>query len=165
MVKLLPLLAVLMFPVKTSEHPFHISVTEIRYKPKEKVVQVSVRLFLDDFEETLQGFTGDEYLDIMQADETLLNQEVEKYLKENFSMQGKKPIELEYLGFEYDRDVMWCYLEGTKVKNLTMLKVRSTVMTEIFPDQENLVHIRREGKVKSLRLTRSKNVDEVSWEG
>ncbi len=165
MVKLLPLLAVMLFPVKTTEHPFHISVTEIVYKPKDKVVQVSVRLFLDDFEETLRGFTGDELLDIMEADETLLNQQVEKYLEKNFSLQGKKPIELEYLGFEYDRDVMWCYLEGTKVKNLSTLQVTSSIMTEVFPDQENLVHIRREGKVKSLRLTSSKHVDEVGWDG
>ncbi|MEM9329188.1 MAG: DUF6702 family protein [Bacteroidota bacterium] len=146
-------------------HPFHISVTEIVHKPDEKVIQVSVRLFLDDFEETLQTFSDNKTLDIMNADKTYLNEEVEKYLKQHFSLMGKKPVTLEYLGLEFDRDVMWCYLEGKKVKSLEALEVTSSIMTEIFPDQENLVHIRREGKVKSLRLTTKKTVDEVNWGG
>jgi len=163
MMKALLFLAVLVWPASAHLHPFHISVTEVVHKPKERVIQVSVRLFLDDFEETLRSFTDNGLLDIMEEDETYLNEQVGAYLLKNFAITGKKPVELQYLGFEYDRDVMWCYLEGTKVKPTDELQVKSTVMIEIFEDQENLVHVRKEGKVKSLRLTRSKNLDAVRW--
>ena len=163
MIKALLFTGFTLFSAVGGLHPFHISVTEIVHKPKEKVIQVSIRLFVDDFEETLQTFTGNESMDILKADNTYLNTEIEKYLGEAFRITGKKPVELQYLGFEFDRDVVWCYLEGTKVKPFDELTVNSTIMTEIFADQENLVHARRDGKVKSLRLSKARPEDAVSW--
>ncbi len=135
-------------------HAFHISVTEILYKPEDKVVQVSVRLFLDDLELALRAETGNQALDIAdKSNYDYLSEAVGKYVKKRLRVSSKKPIPLTYLGFEYEEDVLWCYLESEKVKKFEAIKVENELLTEAFSDQENLVHFRRGGKVKSVRLS------------
>ena len=46
-------------------HPFHVSVSDIKYKEDQKAIQISTRIFLDDLELALRAFTGNEKLDIM----------------------------------------------------------------------------------------------------
>ena len=46
-------------------HPFHVSVSDIKYKEEQKAIQISTRIFLDDLEVALQAFTGNEALDIV----------------------------------------------------------------------------------------------------
>ena len=153
-------------PGTTSEvHPFHISVTDIVHKPEEKAIQMTVRLFLDDMEQGLRVFTGNEELDIYdRADSVFLSETLGKYILQNLSLSTKKPLELQYLGFEYDQDVIWCYLEVKKVKPFTQLQISNRILNDTFDDQENLVHIQKNGKVKSLRLSKTDYEEVLTWE-
>jgi len=138
-------------------HPFHISVMEVLYRPESKSVQVSVRLFLDDLEVALQAETQNRTLDI--TDETsfdYLNQQIGKYMSKRIKITGKKDIPLTYLGFEYEDDALWCYLEATKVKKFDIIEIENEILIEAFSDQENLIHFRTDGKVESARLSPEK---------
>ena len=134
-------------------HPFHISVTEVLYRPSEKTIQVSVRIFLDDLELGLRAETGDTKLDIKSSPESDLNTHIGNYVKNRLKLTAKKPISLEYLGFEYEEDALWCYFEAEKVKKFDALQIENKILIEAFSDQENLIHFRSEGKVKSVRLS------------
>lgn len=146
-------------------HPFHISVTEILHKPKDKVIQMTIRLFQDDLEQGLREFTGNEDLDILKKEDAeSLKEIIGKYVLQNLNLTTKKELSLNYLGFEYDNDVLYCYIESVKVKPFDQLTISNTILTSTYKDQENLVHVKKAGKVKSLRMTFTKRQETLDWD-
>lgn len=140
-------------------HPFHISVTTIYYKEKEKVMQVEQRIFLDDFEEVLRAYSGNQKLDIIENDQNELKKLIKKYLAENFLVMIKnKPVKLVFLGMEkeLDQNVLWCYYEAERVKKFKSFRVMNSVLTEKFSDQENIIHYDPKGKTISQRAGNGK---------
>lgn len=140
-------------------HPFHVSVTNIYFKADEKVVQVEQSIFLDDFEEALRDYSGNQKLDITEGDREVINVLVKKYLAEHFKITvDGKTFPIVYLGneIELDANVMWCYYEAEKVKNFTSFKVMNDLLTEKFSDQENIIHHKTANGTKSERTGASK---------
>lgn len=145
-------------------HPFHVSVMEVVHKPEERLVQVSIRIFLDDLELALRAATENNSLDITDTTATeYLEEEIGKYVKSRFTVTTHKNLIFNYLGFEYDQDVLWCYFEASKVKKFDELKISNKLLIEAFDDQENLIHVRKDGKVKSFRLSVSKTFAIARW--
>ena len=135
-------------------HPFHVSVTTIYYRTEEKVVQVEQSIFLDDFEEALRDYSGNQKLDITEDDRETINALVKKYLSEHFKITvDGKTFPIVYLGNEIvvDDNVMWCYYEAEKVKNFNSFKVMNDLLTEKFSDQENIIHHKSANGTKSQR--------------
>lgn len=150
----------------TVMHPFHVSVSDIKFKEDQKAIQVSTRIFLDDLELALQSYSGDEKLDIMDESKwEFINQTLEKYLLEKVVMKDGKGrnYTLQYVGAEIEEEVMWCYLEVEKVKKLQSVTVTNKILHEVWADQENLVHFRAFDQVKSARLFFGQETEEFSW--
>ena len=147
-------------------HPFHVSVTEVKYKEDRRALQISSRIFLDDLELALRAHTGEENLDITdEGNWEFLNESLKAYLLEKitFKDQKGKSYPLTYVGAEMEEDVMWCYLEIEKVKKLSSIEVTNEVITEVWSDQENLVHFRAFEKVKSARLYKGESSTVFDW--
>lgn len=139
-------------------HPIHISVTEINYSAKDKALQITSRIFIDDLELSIQAKRKDENLDIMNPKNGLTtDQMVEEYIKEHFQVRvdGKlRPIT--YLGHEKEDLAIICYIEVENFKKAKTIEVMNNVIMETHDDQSNLVHITYNGPVKSARLIRDK---------
>lgn len=152
---------------QTIVHPFHVSVTDIKYKADQKAIQISTRIFLDDLELALQAYTGNEKLDIIKKENwDFVNKTLEKYILEKLKLWDEKDreYELHYIGAEIEEDVMWCYVEIEKVKKLNRVKIRNIMLHEVWGDQENLVHFRAFEKVRSARLFREEDTGVFEWE-
>ncbi|MEQ6168258.1 DUF6702 family protein [Ekhidna sp. MALMAid0563] len=148
-------------------HPFHVSVSDIKYKEDQKAIQISTRIFLDDLELALRAFTGNEKLDIMDEKSwNFINENLEKYLLDRMMLWDDKgrEYELNYIGAEIEEDVMWCYIEIEKVKKLKQVKVWNSILHEVWGDQENLVHFRAFGDVQSARLYKGEDTEVFEWE-
>jgi hypothetical protein len=147
-------------------HPFHVSVCDMVYESSDKHLKISVRLFLDDLEEALSPKSNLEHYDITEkANWELTQQLLKTYLEDNLEIKIKnKDIPLNYLGSEVESDAMWCYLEVEKIKRFDDITVKYTVLKEIFSDQENLVHVRVDGEVKSCRLYGDKESETLTWD-
>lgn len=153
--------------LETLAHPFHVSVSDIKYKEDKKVIQITTRIFLDDLELALQGYLKDEKLNITNESKwELINENLEKYLLERIRVWDEKgkAYALNYIGAEIEDDVMWCYIEIEKVKNLSKVTVLNSLLHEVWPDQENLVHFRAFDKVKSARLYKGEETAVFEWE-
>ena len=140
-------------------HPFHLSVTNIYYKEKEKIIQVEHRIFLDDLEEALRDYSGTEKLDIIEDDQENLNRLITEYLNERLAIVVKeKTIDLVFIGkeVELDQNVLWCYFEAQKVKKFDAFKVRQSVLLEKFSDQENIVNYDPKGNTLTHRSNKKK---------
>ena len=54
-------------------HPFHVSICDVTYDSNDKHLKISVRLFADDLEIGLSGYTNTPNLDLLELDSTKLN--------------------------------------------------------------------------------------------
>lgn len=152
-----------------SFHPFHVSVMSIHHASDENTLQITLKIFADDLEEALndEQFRTPEqaFVDVLNPkDPQSLDQYVEKYLRKHMNLKvNGKDVKAAYLGKEVEDMAMWCYFEVSDVKQLESIQVRSSILTEIFDDQINIVHVNYGGVIKSMKLAGNRLLDEVSF--
>ena len=125
----------------------------MNYNAENETIEITHKLFWDDFQAQLISEHGQnlEYLDWGQ-DQPVVGQ----YLKSNFNVWiDEQSAELRFLGFEVENEAVWCYLEINRIKQFKSVRIRNTVLTGLFGDQENIVHFTYAGQIKSLRLNRT----------
>jgi hypothetical protein len=146
-------------------HPMHVSVTEIEMDEKEKRLEIMMRVFVDDLELTLRRNFKQPELDVLEPKGQSLDQLMQEYLKTRFqiSLDGKPQL-VKYLGHERDHEAFIFYVEVDKVKKWKSIQVQNSIITEIYDDQSNLVHVTLAETVHSLRLTRAKPTDIITFE-
>lgn len=131
-------------------HPFHASVFEIDYIEKKKEMQMTIQMFYDDTEQAIG---------CLLTDEATCELELEKYLLKNLQMDiDNKSFELQYLGFEEDFDVIYCYLKVENVSNPTSIEIGCQLFFDTFNDQENIVHFNHLGNTQTRRLRTGEGV-------
>nr|MCH9659536.1 hypothetical protein [Bacteroidota bacterium] len=78
---------------------------------------------------------------------------IKKYTLQKFSMKvNGAPVNLNYLGHEYDNDLVKLFIEVDDVSELKSVTVSNSMLTEVFEEQQNIVHVKRYKKRKSLVL-------------
>ena len=146
-------------------HPFHVTVTELIYKEDQKAVQIMHKIFVDDFEQTLNK-AYNVNLDILAMENTKsIDSLISDYLSKKFkvSINGKE-ADIIYLGSELEENVLWCYQEIYKVRRPKTFTITNEVMFEEFDDQSNLVHTTLNGELKTLRLQQNEGTELVSFD-
>ena len=129
-------------PVLGNKHPFHSSVGECVYNAKDKVWEISIRLFQDDLEQGLQAFTGKRFaFQVSPQTDKVLEAYVRKHLGVQVNQQLTTPYR--YLGWESVKDVIWVYVEIPTEQNLKGMYWENSLLAETFPDQTNLFHVAR----------------------
>jgi hypothetical protein len=147
-------------------HPLHISVTEIKFDAKDKELEISSRIFIDDLEEAIQTHLKKSSIDILNpGKETTTDQLVSNYLTSKFTIKvdGKR-AQLKYLGHEIEGDAMIVYWYAPNVKKLREIEVLNSTITEVYDDQSNLVHITVGETTRSLRLMRGTLANKIVFE-
>jgi hypothetical protein len=146
-------------------HPMHVSVTEIEMNDKEKRLEIMMRVFIDDLEVTLRRNFKQPTLDVIEPKGQTLDELMQSYLKTKFQVTlDGKPQVVKYLGHERDHEAFVFYIEVEKVKKWKAIQVQNSIITEIYDDQSNLVHVTVAETVRSLRLTRTKPADVITFE-
>jgi hypothetical protein len=148
-------LLLLIFPLisATSAHKFYVSITKIEYVKEKKSLQIITKIFTDDIEDALQQrYDPSISLDTKKETETA-DEYVQKYIlqKPNIKVNGK-PVQLNFIGKEYDVDMLVAYIEVTNVPNLKSIEIENKVLMEMFPEQQNIIHLKTTNSRKSLML-------------
>jgi hypothetical protein len=136
------------------KHPLHLSSTELNYNAKTATVEVSCRIFTDDFEDLL----GKKYKVKPDLSAPAKHKEmdalVEKYMASHMQLNtGGKILPLTYIGYENDKEAVVIYMESAAAKNLKTVEVSCTVLYDSFDDQTNIFHVTYNGNRKSSKLT------------
>jgi hypothetical protein len=138
------LLAQTSFLTTDADHAFHLSKTDIVFQPKEKTLQITMHLFIDDLEIALEK-QGHKSLAVgAEKEKKEVNQLIINYLQQGFSLNvNDKKVNFSFVGKETtaDRQALWIYLEVKDLKNIKTLTVENKVLTEVHPDQKNMVQI------------------------
>lgn len=126
-------------------HKYYVSITQVNYSDKDKSIQITCRLFIDDIESTLNTRYGIESKLATKNELKNIDSYVEKYLRNNVKIHiNGKETAYNFIGKEYDTDVMKCYLEipFPEKKNLQTLEISNTLMFDMYPDQQNIIHFK-----------------------
>jgi len=147
-------------------HPVHISVSEINFSEKDKALQITSRIFVDDLEQSIRNTRKEPELDILAPKNGLTtDQLVGDYLRDHFKVKiDGKPQKMKLLGHEVEDVAIICYIEIENVKKVKSIEVFNDVITEIHDDQSNLVHVTYKAPVKSARLMRDKPTEVFTFE-
>lgn len=147
-------------------HPLHISVTEIEFDEKDKALEITMRVFMDDLELTLRNHLKQPELDILDTKNgTTVDEMMRNYLPGRFKISlDNKPQTVNYLGHEKEGDAFIFYIEVTKVKQWKTIYILNSIITETHDDQSNLVHVTVGDKVRSLRLTRNTPAGKLTFD-
>lgn len=122
------------------KHNHYIGLCLIDYKPNSQTLEISQKLFTDDFEKCLrQRFNKELFLNTEKerpkTDSLLL-----VYLKEHVEFRSNgKALNFNYVGHEGNLDATWCYLEIPNIKSAEDLSIVNTLMTEVFPSQTHMI--------------------------
>ncbi|HSI70252.1 MAG TPA: DUF6702 family protein [Gillisia sp.] len=147
-----------------SAHKFYVSVTEIEHNEKAESLQVISRVFIDDFENVLNLRYGRDLTLDPQTETAGAEEFIKKYLEQKMHIEvNGKTTGINYLGKEYENDMLVFYLEVPKVKNVRNVLVKNTVLMDMFEEQKNLVHVKVKGKTKSMVLVTGREENTLNF--
>tara|TARA_R110000737_G_scaffold20183_3_gene38514 strand:+ start:762 stop:1301 length:540 start_codon:yes stop_codon:yes gene_type:complete len=139
-------------------HKFYISVTNVDYSEKDQSVQIITRVFIDDINAVLKERYGIPSKLGTDSESSVDREYLEKYIRTKFLVEiNGETAKYDFIGKKYDADMVICYLEVTDVplKNLKQIGIQNEVLTDIYDDQQNVVHFNVNGKKKSHVLVKS----------
>ena len=134
-------------------HPIFVSVTEIEYNAVNKTLEISCKIFVDDFEKTLRkkNLTKVDLQDAKLKAEMsrLVNDYIQKHL--SILTDGKK-ASLQFLGFELQEEAVICYFESKNIAKVESIELVNNILYEYNPQQMGIIHVMVNGVRKSSRL-------------
>ncbi|MDD2792694.1 MAG: hypothetical protein PHD73_05915 [Sediminibacterium sp.] len=140
-------------------HPFFVSVIDINHNEKEATAEISVRIFTDDLEKTLQKYSKARIDLIQPANKELINQQLNTYINNTLHLKiNGMPVKPQYLGYEIIKESTWVYFEVGGVKDLKKLDVDCSVLYDLESSQINIFHVKSKGQEKSYKLDYPKRV-------
>lgn len=149
--KILILVFVLPFFAFTTMHKYYISVTQINYIEDKQSVQITSRIFIEDFENILRE-RYDESITLAGKNEPIINDSyIKKYLEQKLVIKiNNENANINFIGKEYEGDIVRCYLEIENVKNVRFFEVSNKILFDLFEDQQNIIKTKINSKQKSV---------------
>jgi len=142
----------------TTIHKFYISVTNVGYSEKDHALQITTRVFVDDINTVLNERYGiSSKLGTDDASE-IDSEYFEKYLRSKFLIEvNGEQVQYKMIGKKYDTDMIICYLEVPKIDlpKVKSIAIENEMLTDMFDEQQNVVHFKIKGKKKSFVLLKS----------
>ena len=134
-------------------HPFFVGVTEVQHNAKDKTLEVSVKLFAEDLEKTLSKANNIAVDLTSPKDSAKASKMVASYLQQHLQLKvNGKPVQMEFVGYEKEREATWCFLQVNDVPDVKKLEVINSLLYDAFEQQINLMHVTVNGERKSSKL-------------
>lgn len=142
-------------------HPYYVSVTEVHLVNQQ--LEVSVRLFTDDFETALHGLPGGRSADLIKRQPAQIDSLIVRYIRQQVKLElNEKPVALKYVGYEIEEDATWVHLEAPYAGQARKLRIENTLLINYFPAQQNIVHVEQGSFRRSKRLSGGNFIMEIS---
>jgi len=136
-----------------THHPIFVSVTTIDHNAANKTLEISCKIFTDDFETTLRKKYNKkiDLLDVkyIEAMKPLVNDYIQKHL---VITADNKPTILQFLGFEQQEEGIISYFEVKNISTIKKLDVTDNILFDEKPEQMEIIHVTVAGKRQSNRL-------------
>lgn len=134
-------------------HPFHVSVVEVQHNAAARTLEMTCKIFTDDFEKVLaKNYRAK--VDLTNPPvKAAMDSLVKKYIFSHLSLRANdRAVSFSYLGYEVDQEAAYGFIEVGGVAALSRLEIDASLMYDQFDDQMNIFHVTVGGNRKSTRL-------------
>ena len=144
-------------------HAYHSTITELRYNAAKKQLELSVKVFTDDFEKALsQGQpTRVNLTDAGPRPLALATTYLQRTLQ--VSTPAGAPLPLQVLGMQAENDGYWLYCKVPLPGPVSSVKLRQAVLLDAFSDQMNIVNVEANGQKQSALFRAGHEQEVVKW--
>jgi hypothetical protein len=128
-------------------------VTEFNHNQKDRTLEISCKMFADDFENALKAQSKTP-VDISNPGDTAqLNKAAFEYLVKHLQLKiNGRQVTIQFIGLEKENEAVWCYMQVNNVAGVSRLDVRNNLLYDMFKDQISIMHVSVKGNRKSTRL-------------
>lgn len=156
--KLVKIALLLIIPAILSSfaaHKFYVSITKIEHSVENQSIQIINTMFIDDIEDVLQQRYDPSLILGAEVETKDVEELMQQYimLKLKIEINGEA-VNLEYVGHKYEADVVKTYLEVSDVSEVKSIQIENKLLMEVFEEQQNIIHYKRNKKRKSIMLDR-----------
>ncbi len=134
-------------------HPIFVSVTQIEHNVKEKSLEISCKIFTDDFEKVLRTLYKTK-IDLL--DNSLHNKMapvVYAYISKHLQMSvNGKPVKIKWIGYEQNEEGIMSYLQADDISSVKVIEITDNILYEYKSEQISLIHVIVNGLRKSTKL-------------
>ncbi|MEN8228764.1 MAG: DUF6702 family protein [Bacteroidota bacterium] len=159
--KLVSMLIILvLMPAWSHAHPLHLSITNITYENGK--LKVSMKTFRDDWETAYFHYHG-KLIDFSNPEQMEIPW-FEEYLNHRFKVsqyEDDPGLSLEIDTVMLDEDTMIIEMQSTIPEKPNSLYIYNALLTDIYPDQTNLVIFGFEKKETGIKFDMKKHDAEV----
>ncbi len=139
---------------KTHPHPIFVSVTEIEHNAKDKTLEISCKIFTDDFEKTLRQQNNNVFVDLIKPkDKPAMEKLVSNYVTKHLLIKADgKPVALQFLGYQQDEEGIVSFYQVNNVPALKKMDITDNILYEYKQEQISIIHVIVNGSRKSTKL-------------
>ena len=134
-------------------HPFHVSTTEINHNATDKTLEITCRIFANDFESVLNKNYKTKIDLTHPKDRAAIDKLVNDYIQKHLQLKADgKPVSFSYLGFEIDNEAVNSYLQVDNISSVKKIEAVNSILYDLYTDQISIMHVTVGGTRKSTKL-------------
>ena len=162
MKKYYKLLFFFVFCTGFSAHKFYVGVTQCDYIPKQKALQITTRVFIDDLQDEI-NFLQQQKIELATEREpknvdtfykTYLAAHLKFYINGNFR-------NFQYIGKKYKGNAVIFFLEIDSIAAMKRLKVANTILIKTIREQKNIFQTKIYNQKKSFIFSEKQKIQRV----
>ncbi len=141
-------------------HPVHVTITNIDLDPGIGTVDLSVKIFADDFQDLILHNYSVQLRITEQESPDGQMETVNRYIGEALKLEinGKDTADIRFMDTRLNEEAIWLHYRYEHGDRIRKLKIRNTLMLETFNDQTNLIIISYDQTQNGYRLN-NKNTE------
>jgi hypothetical protein len=126
---------------------------EINHNAKNKILEISCKIFTNDFEDILEKDYKTKVDLVNPPDKGAMDKLVNDYLRKRLALKvDNRPVNLSYVGFEKEDEAVYCYFEADNIASLKKIDVTNSILHDFSDQQINIIHCIVGGKRQSTKL-------------
>jgi len=148
----------LLFTLAFTSHKYYLSLTQIEYNKDQDSLEVIINVFMDDIEFAInKEYSVDLRLTTKQELEDV-DSYFQKYLRKNLRfLVNKELVNYNFIGKEYEGDLVYFYLEVNVSDSPVSLEVYNTILVTYFEQQQNIIKFKNGSDRQSKILSKNTN--------
>lgn len=140
-----------------SLHKYYVGLTQIEYNTNNKSVEITLKLFTDDLELTLNKQYGTSFELSTSSNIKADNEAINNYVNQKLQIKiNGKNVSYNMIGKEFEDDMTLLYFEINNVRNLKSIEVINKLLFETFEEQHHILKIKSSNTHKNILLTKNK---------
>ena len=119
-------------------HEYYVSTTEVDYIKEKNLMQITIRIFIDDFEEIVKQKNNNLKV-APDSNSKKINEILNQYIFEKFKISvNDQELIYEFIGKEYKSDMIQAYYEAEINNIIKNISFENYILFDYFENQQNI---------------------------